>query len=120
MPREAVRANIRAVFDEYARNGLCVKVLIDRDVDVRGPHLVPHAKVCVTTPRLLEEAGVVANLDPTNDRGDRYQYTLWLPDGDPGTLVDQVTAAFRGPFLKEEVSDEWTSEGIRGLQRPGP
>lgn len=119
MPGEAVRANIRAVFDEHSRNGMCLKVLVDHDVEIAGDRLVPHGKVCLTTPVLLEEAGIPADLEPTNDLGDRYQYTLWLPPGDTGTLVEKVTAAFRGPFPKEEVSDDWRTEDLRGLQRPG-
>lgn len=119
MLREAVLANIRAVRDEFGRNGLCLKALIDHEAEITGNRLVPHAKMCVTTPRLLEESGIDPDLDPTNDLGDRYQYTLWLPDQDPGTLVYEVRAAFRGPFRKEEVSDGWTTEDLRGLQRPG-
>jgi hypothetical protein len=119
MPGQAVLANIQAVFDRYGRNGMCLKVLIDHDVDIRGDRLVPHPRMCLTTPRLLEESGLVADVDPTNDLGDHYQYTLWLPEGDPAILVDQVRIAFRGPFLKAEVSDEWTTDDLRGLQCPG-
>lgn len=119
MPSEAVLANMRAVFNEYGRNGICVKALVDHYIQISGNRLVPHRQVCLTTPRLLEEGGIAADLEPTNDLNDRYQYTLWLPEGDPGTLVDKVKAAFRGPFPKEELSDEWNTEDLRGLQRPG-
>jgi hypothetical protein len=120
MPRAAVVANIRDVRAAYDRNGLCVKALIDREVSLAGDRLLPHARICLTTPLLLEAAGFHADLEPTNDLGDRYQYTLWLPEGDPSSLVDQVWTAFRGPFLKGEASDAWTTEDLRGLQCPGP
>lgn len=118
MPGDTVRANIRDVALAYGRNGICLKALIDDEVDVRADRLVPHRKVCLTTPRLLEEEGVPADIEATNDLGDRYQYTLWLPDGDLNRLTATLKKAFRGPFLKEEVSREWTTEDLRGLQRP--
>lgn len=120
MPRAAVEANVREVFVASKRNGLCVKVLIDREVSLAGDRLVPHSRICLTTPRLLEEAGFNADLEPTNDLGDRYHYTLWLPDGEPSSLVEMVWSAFRGPFLKGEASDVWTTEDLRGLHCPGP
>lgn len=118
MLEPSVIENMRAVFDEYGRNGLCLKVLVDRDIDVGGDRLVPHKVLCLTTPLLLEESGIAADIDATNDLDDHYQYTLWLPDEDPGTLVGKVKAGFRGPFPKKEVSDDWTTEDLRGLQRP--
>lgn len=120
MPRAAVEANVREVFAASERNGLCVKVLVDREVSLSGDRLVPHLKICLTTPSLLQEAGFDADLEPTNDLGDRYHYTLWLPEGEPSSLVEKVWSAFRGPFLKGEASDVWTTEDLRGLHCPGP
>jgi len=120
MPWRAVEENIRAVVARYKRNGLCVKVLLDGHPDLAGDHLVPHPKICLTTPTLLEEAGLEPKLGDTHDLDDPYQYTLWLPAGDPGTVVEQVRSAFRGPFLKGEVSRAWTTDDLRGLHRPGP
>jgi hypothetical protein len=119
MPRPAVEANIRSVLASYRRNGLCVKVLVDDQEQLVSERLVPHIRICLTTPALLKEAGLEPDLEATNDLGDRYQYTLWLPDGDPGSLVEYLWRAFRGPFPKEEASDGWTTEDLRGLHHPG-
>lgn len=119
MPATAVEANIRSVSAAYGRNGMCVKALIDRRVQLAGDRLVPHGMICLTTPALLKESGLPADVEATNDLGDRYQYTLWLPDGDPASLVERVKWAFRGPFPKGGASDDWTTEDLRGLHRPG-
>lgn len=119
MPRQAIVANVQSVLAAYGRNGLCVKVLVDDHEDLAANRLVPHRKICLTTRTLLKEGGLESDLEATNDLGDRYQYTLWLPRGDPGSFIEQVQTAFRGPFLKEEVSHAWTTEDLRGLHRPG-
>lgn len=97
---------------------MCEVLGEDRE-ELGGDRLVPHAKMCLTTPQLLQEAGLDADLEATNDLGDRYQHTLWLPRGSAGSLVDRVWTAFRGPFLKGEASGAWTTEDLRGLHRPG-
>jgi len=120
MVRMNLEANIAAVHDEYRRNGLCLMVILDDQVDIIGPSFVPNAKLCLTTPRLLAEHGLAPDIEATNDLGNRYQHTLWLPEGAPSTIIDTLLTAFRGPFPKEEVSRVWTTDDLRGLRRPGP
>ena len=120
MGRANLEANIAAVRDEYVRNGLCVMVVVDDQVDIAGPSFVPNAKICLTTPRLLDEHGITPEIEATNDLGNVYQHTLWLAEGEPSAIVDILWVAFRGPFPKEEVSRDWTTDDLRGLRRPGP
>lgn len=120
MLAETERRNILGVAQEYGRNGLCVKVVIDGDVTISGDRLVPHSNVCLTTPKLLQETGIDPEFEATNDLGDRYQFTLWLPDEPADNLVTRIWSAFRGPFPKGDTSDEWITEDLRRLQHPGP
>lgn len=118
MAREHVQANIENVLHELRRPGFCLKVLIDTSADLGT--IVPNPKVCLSTPMLLREAGLDPfELDPTNDLGDKYQFTLWLPPAPTDTLVE-LWSGFRGPFRKEEVSNEWNTEDLRGFLHPGP
>lgn len=102
------------------RAGICVMMAIGGPGEVRDTNLVPHAQVCVSTNRLLELHGLNLGLEPTHDLGNPAQHTLWLPDGDAGTLVRRVWDAFRGPFPKGELPDAWTTEDLCELQHPGP
>lgn len=113
-----VEANIDQVIEHYGRPGLCVAVLIDDLVELGGDVFVPHQKICLTTPALLEEGGIEPTLEP-DETSNRYQHTLWLPNDPAGTLVSLLRSAFRGPIPKGDASREWTTEDLRGLQRPG-
>lgn len=112
-----VEANINQVIEHYGRPGLCVAVLIDDLVELCGDVFVPHKKICLTTPALLEEGGIEPTLEP--DESNRYQHTLWLPNDPAGSLVSLLWSAFRGPISKGDASGDWTTEDLRGLQRPG-
>ena len=120
MGRTNLEANIAAVHDEYRRNGLCLMVVLDDQVEITGASFIPNAKLCLSTLRLLVENGIAPDIEATNDLGNRYQHTLWLPGGERSTIIDTLWTAFRGPFPKEEVSRVWTTDDLRGLRRPGP
>src|SRR2546423_14750844 len=97
MTRKSVEENIAACVKEYGRNGFCLMARIDDAQNLAGDGLVPHAKLCLTTPALLKEEGTEPDIESTNDLGNRHQHPLWLPEGDPGSLVEPLWRAFRGP-----------------------
>lgn len=113
-----IEANIDQVIEHYGRPGLCVALVIDDLVQLGGDVFVPHKKICLTTPVLLEEGGIEPTFEP-DETSNRYQHTLWLPNEPAGTLVSLLWLAFRGPIPKGDASVEWTTEDLRGLQRPG-
>ena len=80
-------------------------------------------KCCVTTPHLAEEQGLMVLFTPSE--ADPYHCDVrcrsQITDANADTLegiAHQFQAAFRGPFLQNEVNHEWTTDNIRGLQRP--
>lgn len=121
MGKEPLEAHLEDVRVNLQRPGICLKVMIDDRRPLTDPELVKNPTFCLSTPALLREAGLdPSKLDPTNDFGDRYHYTLWLPDEPADTLVEMLWAAFRGPIPKGDASSAWTTEDLRRLQHPRP
>lgn len=124
MARPSLEKSLEAASREEGRPGICVFALDPPEWP--AAKVVPHPKACVTTPSLLREAGL--ELEHTRDRGDERHYTVWGPDvkwnedtvDEAEELADRLRAAFGGPLPTGEISDEWDSDHIRGLQSPSP
>lgn len=119
MAAKDLESNIEDVFSECGRPGICVMIATGGAAEIRETNLVPHGKVCVSTERLLMLHGLTEGLAPTHDLDNPAQHTLWLPPENVDTLVHRLWDAFRGPFVKEDLTDACTTDDLRGLQHPG-
>ena len=82
-----------------------------------------YKRCCVTTPQLADEHGLIVISTPRE--ADPYHCDVRYPDQISEENADTIRriahrfrAAFRGPFLRKELQREWTTDDIRGLQRP--
>lgn len=120
MSAENILANVALVAKAFGRPGLCVMVALNGGCrQIRDTTLVPNKNVCLSARPLLREHRI-DELGATNDLGNPYQFTLWLPAhaADEDTLK-LLWSAFRGPVRKRELADELSLDDLRGLQHPG-
>lgn len=76
---------------------------------------------CWTTPELLRQHGLGIAQTPSHGAGPHHVDVTHPanPDKvDVDTVVREYQMAFYGPGAKREVTHEWTTENLRGLQQP--